>query len=261
MRFNLAILFFVLVTSISFAQIEENAEKDFDKFLEVGGDVLTSPKDFESEDWIKLTSTIGVTGLAMLIDEDVKNFSQSYKTDFLNTVFSIDDYYHVELMAGSIIALYTYGVIDKNIKVRNLSLRLAESTIYATVIDFSIKFLAGRSRPFYTNSSWDYEPFQTSYEQTSFASGHSTLAFAFSSVMAKEYKNFFWKFGWYTLAALTAYSRVYNNQHWFSDVVFGSAIGLFVGDFVNNHQTNQKSKITNEPIIPPPPIISISIPF
>lgn len=261
MRFNLTILFFVLIASIVLAQIEENAEKDFGKFLEVGGDVFTSPKAFNSEDWIKLSSTIGVTGLAMLVDEDIKGFSQSSKTNLLNSVFSIDEYYHIEFMAGSIAALYIYSLVDKNNKVRNLSLRLAESTIYATAIDFGIKFIAGRSRPFYTNSSWDYEPFKINYEQTSFASGHSTLAFAFSSVMAKEYNNFFWKFGWYSLAALTAYARVYNNQHWFSDVVFGSAIGLFVGEFVNNHKTNQKSKSANEPAIPPPTVFSIFIPL
>lgn len=261
MRFNLTILLFVLVASISFPQIEDNAEKDFGKFFEVGGDVLTAPKDFESEDWIKLSSTIGVTGLAMLVDEDVKEFSQSHKTKFLNTVFSVDDYYHIEFMAASIVAIYAYGLIDKNDKVRNLSLRLAEATISATLIDFSIKFIAGRSRPYYTNSSYDYEPFQTSYEQTSFASGHSTLAFAFSSVMAKEYNNFFWKFGWYSLAAITAYARVYNNQHWFSDIIFGSAIGLFVGEFVNNHSTNQKTELINQPILPPPPIISFSFPL
>jgi hypothetical protein len=105
MRFNLTILLFVLVASISFPQIEDNAEKDFGKFFEVGGDVLTAPKDFESDDWIKLSSTIGVTGLAMLVDEDVKEFSQSHKTKFLNTVFSVDDYYHIEFMAASIVAI------------------------------------------------------------------------------------------------------------------------------------------------------------
>jgi hypothetical protein len=44
------------------------------------------------------------TGLALLVDKDVKEFSQSNKTEFLNTVFKIDDYYHSELMAASIVA-------------------------------------------------------------------------------------------------------------------------------------------------------------
>lgn len=261
MRLNLTILFFILISSIAFPQIEESAEKDFGKFFEVGGDVLTAPKDFQSNDWIKLGSVIGITGLAMLIDEDVKEFSQSNKTDFLNTIYKIDNYYHIEFMAGSIAVLYAYSLIDKNNEARNLSLRLAEATAYSTLINLSLKFLAGRSRPFHSESAYDFNPFKTNNEQNSFASGHSTLAFAFSTVMAKEYENFFWKFGWYSLAVLTATARVYNNQHWLSDILFGSAIGLFVGEFVNNHKTNQKSLDINGPIIPPPPIISFSIPF
>lgn len=261
MRFYLTILLVVLISLISFPQIEEGAEKDFGKFLEVGGDVFTSPKDFESDDWIKLSASIGISGLAMLVDEDVKEFSQSHKTEFFNTIFKIDDYYHSELMAVSIVAIYTYGLIDKNNRVRNLSLRLAEATVYGSLINMSIKFIGGRSRPFFTESAYDFNPFKMNFEQTSFPSGHSTLAFAYSSVMAKEYNNFFWKFGWYSLAAMTAYARVYNNKHWFSDIIFGSAIGLFVGEFVNNHKTNQSSAANNEPIVLPPPILNISIPF
>jgi PAP2 superfamily len=241
MRFSLLILLIAFTSSVSFSQIEESAEKDFGKFFEVGGDILTAPKDFESDDWIKLSATIGVTGLALLVDNDVKKFSQTNKTEFLNTVFKIDEYYHIELMAASIVVLYGYGLIDKNKEVRNVSLRLAEATVYSSLINLSIKFLSGRSRPFYSESSYDFSPLKVIYEQTSFPSGHSTLAFAYSTVMAKEHQNFFWKFGWYSLAVLTAYARVYNNQHWFSDIIFGSAIGFFVGEFVNNHPKKKKT--------------------
>jgi hypothetical protein len=260
MKLYFYILISVLHSFSVFAQIEEGADLDLQKFVEVGGDVFTAPADFESEDWIKLSVSIGVTGLAMLVDKDVKEFSQSHKTEFLNTVFKIDDYYHSELMAASIVGLYVYGLIDKNSEVRNLGLRLAEATVYGSLINMSIKFTGGRSRPFTTESPFDFDPFKTNFEQTSFPSGHSTLAFAYSAVMAKEYQNFFWKFGWYSLAVLTAYARVYNNKHWFSDIIFGAAIGYFVAEFVNNHPTNQKLKLA-EPVVPPPPIFSFKIPL
>ena len=261
MRFYLTFLFIVLASSISYSQIEESAEKDFGKFFEVGGDILAAPKDFESDDWIKLSASIGVSGLALLLDSDVKGFSQSNKTEFLNTVFKIDDYYHSELMAASIVVLYGYALINKNSEVRNLSLRLAEATVYGSLINVSIKFIGGRSRPFYTDTPFEFNPFKTNFEQTSFPSGHSTLAFAYSKVMAKEYQNFFWKFGWYSLAVLTAYARVYNNEHWFSDIIFGSAIGYFVGEFVNNHPTNQTTELNAELIGPPPPFFAFRIPL
>ncbi len=261
MRFNLVILLFVLISSALYPQIEDSAEKDFRKFFEVGGDVLASPKDFQSDDWIKLTASIGITGLAMIIDEDIKEFSQTNKTEFLNNIFKIDDYYHIEFMASSIAVLYLYALIDKNNEVRNLSLRLAEAAIYSEAINLSIKFASGRSRPYHAESAFDFNLFKTNFDQTSFPSGHSTLAFAYSSVIAKEYNNFFWKFGWYGLAVMTAYARVYNNKHWLSDIILGSAIGLFVGEFVNNHKTNQRLNTPNEFAAPAPPIINLKIPF
>jgi membrane-associated phospholipid phosphatase len=261
MRFNLTLFSVVLISSIIFSQNEDSAEEDFEKFIEVGGDLFTAPKNFESEDWINLSATIGLTGLAMLVDHDLKHFSQSNKTEFLTTVFKIDDYYHTELMAASIVLLYGFGLIDENNEVRNLSLRLAEATVYSTIINMGVKFIGGRSRPFYTDSPFEFEPFKTNYEQTSFPSAHSTLAFAYSTVMAKEYQNFFWKFGWYSVAVLTAYARIYNNEHWLSDVIFGSAIGYFVGEFVNNHPTNQRTESVSEPTLPPPPFFSFKVPL
>ena len=65
--------------------------------------------------------------------------------------------------------------------------------------------------------------------------------------MASVYNNFLWKFSWYSLAVLVAAARVYNNAHWFSDVLLGGAIGYFVGDFVNKHYTNQKVENGNSP--------------
>ncbi|MDT3695291.1 MAG: phosphatase PAP2 family protein [Ignavibacterium sp.] len=261
MRSHLVILLLVLISSVLYPQIEENAEKDFRKFFEVGGDVLTSPKYFKSDDWIKLSATIGITGLAMIIDEDIKEFSQSNKTEFLNHIFKIDDYYHIEFMVSSIAVFYLYALIDKNNEMRNLSLRLAEATAYSELINLSIKFISGRSRPYFSESAFKFDPLKLNFDQTSFPSGHSTLAFAYSSVIAKEYNNFLWKFGWYGLAIITAYARVYNNKHWISDIVLGSAIGLFVGEYVNNHKTNQRLNTSNDPVSPPPPIIILKIPL
>jgi hypothetical protein len=95
--------------------------------------------------------------------------------------------------------LYGYALIDKNIRSKKLISKTCRSNGLWQLINMSIKFIGGRSRPFYTDTPFEFNPFKTNFEQTSFASGHSTLAFAYSTVMAKEYQNFFWKFGWYSL--------------------------------------------------------------
>ncbi len=81
-------------------------------------------------------------------------------------------------------------------------------------------------------------------------SGHSTVAFAVSSVLANRINNTFASIGLYTLAGITALSRVYHDEHWASDVLLGSAVGYFIGDFISskrNNNTGGRGRITIYP--------------
>jgi len=43
--------------------------------------------------------------------------------------------------------------------------------------------------------------------------------------------------GLYAVATATAWSRVNDNAHWFSDVVFGAAVGVVSAKFMNGKVT------------------------
>lgn len=58
----------------------------------------------------------------------------------------------------------------------------------------------------------------------SFPSGHSGSAFALAAVLARRWRRT--AVPWFALATLVAFSRMYLNRHWLSDVVAGAAIGL-----------------------------------
>lgn len=162
-------------------------------------------------------------------------------------------------MIISIAAIYGYGLMADNDKVQNLGLRLSEATFYSGVLNFIARFSIGRGRPNISDSQYDFRPFDFSWDYSSFPSAHTTLAFAYSAVMANEYNNFFWKFGWYSLAAMVGYARIYNDQHWLSDILMGAALGYFVGEFINNHESNQ---IENNPeAVIPQPILHLKIPL
>lgn len=232
----------VIFFNTSFPQVIESSKDDLKNFFKVGGDVFSSPVKFNSKDWLYFSLTLGLTTTSTLIDGKIQAFSSQNKGSFADALFKIDDYYHIEFMAASIAALYIYGTAAKNKEVRNLGLKLTEATVYSGTITLLTKFLFGRERPENSTDPYNFKPFNASWNLTSMPSGHTTLAFAYSTVMASAYKNFYWKFGWYSLAALVGAARVYNNAHWFSDVLLGSAIGYFVGEFVNEHKTNQKPK-------------------
>lgn len=80
---------------------------------------------------------------------------------------------------------------------------------------FATKSLSNRVRP---NDASD----------DSFPSGHTAVAFMGAEFLYQEYKHISPWYGivGYGIAATTGYLRMYNNKHWFSDVVAGAGFGI-----------------------------------
>lgn len=252
---NKILIIFLLFTSINiFPQWGEKPKDDFKNFFNVGADLLKSPSNFDSNDWIKFGSVLGITAASSFFDIRIKEFSQNNKTDFLNSLMKIDDLYHVEFMGGLTVILYGYANIAKDDKLRNLGLKLFESTIYSGLTNLVMKISFGRKRPNISDDDLIFNPLSFDFDNNAFPSGHTTLAFAYSTVMANEINNLVWKIFWYSAATLVGAARIYNNVHWFSDTVMGGAIGYFIGDFVNKHKSNQQP-------VSSPPVFFVTIPL
>jgi len=68
-------------------------------------------------------------------------------------------------------------------------------------------------------------------ETLSFPSGHTTSAFTAAVVLTYITPRKAWGLVFFILAVLVGYSRMYLSEHFFEDVVGGSAIGVFVTVF------------------------------
>lgn len=156
---------------------------------------------------------------------------------------------------GSFIAgtgAYLIGRSQGNRRLESLGLHSVESIVVANVIGVSVKMLAGRQRPYVdTNnpSSFQFLRGFTSDKFRSFPSGHTITSFAFASTVTRE-SQFWWPHAtWYVGTAfyggatLVGLSRIYNNQHWASDVMAGAAIGTLVGlkvvKYTHSHPGNR----------------------
>ena len=83
------------------------------------------------------------------------------------------------------------------------------------IITYGIKFATGRTRPDESN-------------RRSFPSGHTSNSFLTATIANEIYGN---KVGIpaYTLACITGLSRLHDNKHYASDVIFGAALGTAIG--------------------------------
>lgn len=91
-----------------------------------------------------------------------------------------------------------------------------------------IKMSVGKSRPF--KQPIEYIGFNNDNEYQSFPSGHATASFALATSLSTHYPKY--KTWFFTLAVLISASRIYEDRHWFTDVVAGAGIGYLSAKFV-----------------------------
>jgi len=98
-----------------------------------------------------------------------------------------------------------------------------------------VKFIAGRARPklFFSEGINGFDFFHIEHAWTSFPSGHSATAFSVAMAFALLWpkgRPFFLFAG-----ALIAFSRIFLTQHYPSDVIAGSYIGIVSSILLYNH--------------------------
>ena len=99
---------------------------------------------------------------------------------------------------------------------------LAAMALGLLVGELCMKNIICRSRPFLVNTS--VKPFIHAPLGYSFPSGHTTTSFAAAMVIAVREKRA-WGITAYVLAALIAFSRLYNYVHYPTDVLAGILLG------------------------------------
>ena len=133
--------------------------------------------------------------------------------------------------SGGLIAT---GLIVQDTHLSTMGREALEACVLAGLFNDIGKPLFGRSRPHQSDNQNVFKPFSGN---TSFPSGHATVAFAFASVIAARSDGWVIPTASYTLASLVAYSRVNDSQHFVSDVVAGGLIGVTIGRFlVHRHE-------------------------
>lgn len=137
----------------------------------------------------------------------------------------------------AITGMYAVGRLADNDGLAEVGLHAAAAFAVAEGVTYFGKVVAGRARPrIDPDSPFDFRLFRgLDDDYRSFPSGHASAAFAVAAALTSEAgirrPSDQWWIGTllYSSAALVGVSRMYNNEHWASDVVLGAAIGTFAG--------------------------------
>jgi len=201
-------------------------------FIGMGFNLWQAPARFHSNDWKKVGLITGGTAVLFLADKNIRRFALSHQNPTNDRLFNFDSFYGNGYTAALTAGIYGFGLLFDHPSVRGTGLKSMEALFYSGLLTSGIKVLLGRRRPYGGDSHLFFKPFQLDAVYKSLPSGHTTVSFAVSTVLAKSLDNALWKTFWYGAAGMVAASRVYHNVHWFSDVVLGGIIGYGVASFV-----------------------------
>ena len=113
--------------------------------------------------------------------------------------------------ASFALGMYVVGRVSRRTGVTSTGADLIDAQIVNGVLTQAIKVSTHRTRP--------------SGGPHAFPSGHTSATFATAEVIREHYG---WKWGapLYALGGYVSISRMVDNKHWASDVVFGTAVGI-----------------------------------
>jgi acid phosphatase family membrane protein YuiD len=128
-------------------------------------------------------------------------------------------------LLGASVAVYAVGRVKGERKVSHTGMDMLRSLAISEMMVQTLKYTVRRERPDGSGAN-------------GFPSGHSADTFAIATALERH-------FGWryavpaYAFASYVAASRLHDNVHFTSDVVFGAAVGIIAGRTVTRHGRDQ----------------------
>src|SRR5262245_26121901 len=184
---------------------------------DVGNDFLHLPS--------KNTAITLVTGgsaalSAQFADEDVREYFARHED--INPIFKpgrITGYGHVQLAiaAGTMLV----GHFSQKPRVTHTGSDLLRGQIVTQAVTYGLKYASRRERP-------------DGSDHHSFPSGHASVTFTTATVLQRHLG---WRLGipTYAVAVYVASSRLHEDRHHLSDVLFGATVGVMSGLTVTRH--------------------------
>ncbi len=201
--------------------------------------IWTSPAHTANSD-IKWWAIFGVTTAGLIATDRhfvgvLPNSSSQISASTWASRFG-SAYFLVPVSAG----FYVVGTKWRDEHFRETGLLCFETLLDANITAEAIKLVADRARPLETDGKGHFEDSPTRWS-SGFPSGHAINTWAMASIIAHQYRHpRIIPITAYALATTVIVARVGARQHFPGDVLAGSAMGWFIGDYVYGKRHNQE---------------------
>jgi len=185
--------------------------------------------------WEPIVVAAGIAA-TFLLDQPIHDYVQDHQSATLDDVAKVAGYFHepeVTLVAAT--GAMGLGLLARQMTVAQTGLQILASYGLASGMMLTTKWVFGRSRPSDTpddNTNFDW--FNGS-DESAFPSGAAAVTFSLATTVADAVDHPVATVVLYAGATLNAWSRVYKDRHWFSDVALGAVYGIASAKLVNGH--------------------------
>lgn len=186
--------------------------------------------------WGEIFGVAATTGIALALDQTIRDRIHDPHDALGRTLSDIGNGFGDGVVVYStLLGLSVGGKVLGKRGMYGVSSRALKSTLVSGAAAMVLKSMIGRERPADApDSPYAFHPFN--FNDHSFPSGHAAVAFALATSLAREIEGQWDDAAFFTLATLTAYSRMHDDKHWASDVVFGAGIGILASRFVHRRE-------------------------
>jgi membrane-associated phospholipid phosphatase len=205
------------------------------------GHILTAPLRWHGRDWANFGAVIGGTFALSFLDEEVNDYLQRHRSSTADKLADIGIEYGEPLTVVALTGVvYATGLLARQERLRETAVILSGALLPIGGIQTVAKRATGRARPHLGLGHDVFDPFRNEEAYYSFFSGHAMVAMATSHAFAKQFPHPVTKVAFYSLGALSSFARMYEEDHWLSDVVLGDVLAIVSVNSVAKWLAQQK---------------------
>lgn len=240
---NKLIFALTLLPTLVLAQYDSLRRPDIIRVADGVLHTYTSPLRWKGKNWAEFGAVIGGTVALTFADQPVREFWSHQNGQGLDAINAVGYHYGKPYAGFALTAgLYSAGLVIKNQWARETAMMLGTSLITSGLLEMGLKTVVGRARPQQEQGNYDLTGMNPRAGFHSFPSGHASMAYTISFVLAKRVDSVPLKIMFYSLAGATTICRLYSDAHWVSDVAFGAVLGWYCSEAVIKRLETNRSR-------------------